>query len=280
MLYVVATPIGNLGDITLRAQQILAAVDLIIAEDTRHSRVLLQHLGINRPLRALHEHNERDQLPMLLTQLQQGTTMALISDAGTPLLSDPGFLLVRAARQAGVAVVPVPGASALLAALMVAGLPTDRFLFAGFPPAKGGARRHFFERLREESATLVLYESPHRILATLTDLADQLGADRTAVLARELTKRFETLLDGTLLTLQQQLTADSDQQRGEMVLLIAGAATPDTSQLTLEQQRIATLLAAELPMKRAATLGAEISGAKRNAIYQFLLQQQVARVGS
>jgi len=219
-LLVIATPIGNLGDLSPRAAAALAAADLVACEDTRHTGLLLHHLGLRKPLLSLHEHNERQRLPRLLAALDEGRTIALVSDAGTPLLSDPGFLLVREAAAAGVRIEPVPGASALLAALVVSGLPPLPFTFAGFPPPKSGKRREYFRRFAAHPHTLVFYESPHRLLASLSDAHAELG-DRPAVLARELTKLHEEILRGPLSALRATF-AERPALKGEFVLVIAG----------------------------------------------------------
>ncbi len=270
-LYVVATPIGNLGDMTPRAVETLKSVGHIAAEDTRHSGALLRHFGISTPMIALHDHNERQRTEMLLQRLATGEDIALISDAGTPLISDPGYHLVRHTRAAGVKVVPIPGASALIAALSVSGLATDRFCFEGFLPAKSAARRARLEQLSRETRTLAFYEAPHRIEETLEDAVAVLGNEREAVLARELTKTWETLLAMPLGELLEKVKSDSDQRRGEIVLLIAGAETSDEAEE--EAHRIASLLAEELPVKQAAALAAKITGARKNALYDFLLKQ-------
>ncbi|HHJ14634.1 MAG TPA: 16S rRNA (cytidine(1402)-2'-O)-methyltransferase, partial [Gammaproteobacteria bacterium] len=226
-LYVVATPIGNLGDMSTRAIEVLRQVVLIAAEDTRHSAGLLAHFGIDTPMQALHEHNEREQAPRLVQRMvEEGLELALISDAGTPLVSDPGYRLVRLARAAGVSVVPVPGPSALIAALSASGLPTDRFVFEGFLPPKAAARRARLEKLLTEPRTLIFYESSHRILDSLRDMAAVLGASRHAVLARELTKQFETILDDSLEALAGRVETDADQRRGELVVLVEGWCPP------------------------------------------------------
>jgi len=274
MLYVVATPIGNLGDMTPRAVEVLQRVARIAAEDTRHSAGLLRHFGIHTPLFALHEHNEREASAEVVRRLQQGEDIALISDAGTPLISDPGFPLTRLAHEAGIRVVPVPGASALIAALSAAGLPTDRFAFEGFLPPKGSARRHALEALAGERRTLAFYEAPHRLLETLEDMAAVFGPERLAVLARELTKTFETLRRAPLGELVAFVRSDSDQQRGEAVLLVHGAPPPAADALADEPRRIAELLAAELPVKQAAGLAAKITGAKKNQIYDYLVKER------
>ncbi len=268
----VATPIGNLGDMTPRAVEVLKTAGHIAAEDTRHSAGLLRHFGIATPMIALHEHNERQRAQMLLERLLGGEDLALISDAGTPLISDPGYHLVRQTRAAGVKVVPIPGASALIAALSVSGLPTDRFCFEGFLPAKSGARTVRLEQLRREARTLAFYEAPHRIEETLADAVAVFGAAREAVLARELTKTWETLLAMSLGELLTRVKADPDQQRGEIVLLIAGAELAD--EIEAEAHRIALLLAEELPLKQAAALAAKLSGARKNALYDYLLKRK------
>ena len=267
-LWIVATPIGNLDDISVRAREVLCAVDLIAAEDTRHSAALLRHIGSTVRTFALHEHNERAASDQLVERMREGAQIALISDAGTPLISDPGFRLVRAAREAGVVVSPVPGACAVIAALSVAGLPSDRFVFEGFLPAKSAARRAHLETVRAETRTLIFYESSHRIDETLNDALAVFGGERRAALARELTKLFETVLDGTLAELAARVAADADQRRGEFVLLVAGAAEDvDTARL-LEGQRVFDLLRRELPPSRAAKVAAEITGAPRKALYE------------
>jgi 16S rRNA (cytidine1402-2'-O)-methyltransferase len=266
-LFIVATPIGNLDDLTPRARATLAEVDLIAAEDTRHSAALLRHYNIPTRTIALHEHNEREASADLVRQMLEGKRIALISDAGTPLVSDPGFRLVRAAREAGVAVSPLPGPCAAIAGLSVAGLPSDRFVFEGFLSSKSAARRAQLEALLAETRTLIFYESSHRILEALEDFAAVFGQARQVVLARELTKRFETVLDGTAAELVEILKADSDQQRGEFVLLLAGAEASDVAAKLAEGQRVYKILIRELPPSRAAKLAAEITGAPRKALY-------------
>lgn len=274
-LYVVATPIGNLDDISARALRILREVALIAAEDTRHSIRLLQHFGIATPLAACHEHNEREQGGRFLTRLLAGEDVALISDAGTPLISDPGFHLVRAARAAGVRVVPVPGACALIAALSAAGLPSDRFSFEGFLPAKTVGRQARLQQVAEDSRTLIFYEAPHRILECLADMREVFGAERQAVLGRELTKTFETLKGLPLGELHDWVAADSNQQRGECVLLVAGWQAPEGDEaVSGEALRVLDLLLGEMPLKRAAALAAEITGVRKNLLYQAALERQ------
>jgi 16S rRNA (cytidine1402-2'-O)-methyltransferase len=274
-LYVVATPIGNLDDIGARALRVLREVALIAAEDTRHSQRLLQHFGIQTPLAACHEHNERDESGRFLARLQAGEDVALISDAGTPLVSDPGFHLVRQARAAGIRVVPVPGPCALIAALSAAGLPSDRFIFEGFLPARAAGRRARLELLKEESRTLIFYEAPHRILECLEDMQAVFGGGRQAVLARELTKTFETLKGAPLAELCAWVAADSNQQRGECVVLVAGWQAPEGEEaLSAEALRVLDLLLAELPLKRATALAAEITGVRKNLLYQVALERK------
>ncbi|HGY9635568.1 MULTISPECIES: 16S rRNA (cytidine(1402)-2'-O)-methyltransferase [Pseudomonas] len=276
-LYVVATPIGNLDDMSARALKVLADVALIAAEDTRHSIRLLQHFGIDTPLAACHEHNERDEGGRFLSKLLAGENVALVSDAGTPLISDPGYHLVRQARAAGVSVVPVPGACALIAALSAAGLPSDRFIFEGFLPAKQAGRRARLEQVREEPRTLIFYEAPHRILECLEDMEAVFGGDRPALLARELTKTFETLKGLPLAELRAFVAGDSNQQRGECVVLVGGWFAPEGEQaISAEAQRVLDLLLAELPLKRAAALAAEITGVRKNLLYQLALEKQKA----
>lgn len=266
----VATPIGNLGDMTPRAVEVLQQVDRIAAEDTRHSAGLMRHFAISTPMLSLHEHNERQKVAALLQRLTAGENIALISDAGTPLISDPGYVLVREAQRAGIRVVPIPGASALIAALSTSGLPTDRFSFEGFLPAKGGPRRKLLETLRQEQRTLAFYESPHRILDSLADMTAVFGEARQAVVARELTKTFETIRHDSLGSLLEWVRGDANQQKGEFVVLVHGAEEAGEG-IDPEACRIAGLLAEELPLKQAAALAAKISGEKKNALYKYLL---------
>ena len=266
-LWVVATPIGNLDDLSPRARRTLAEAELIAAEDTRHSAALLQHAGIATRCIALHEHNEREISIGLVERLRAGAQIALISDAGTPLISDPGFRLVRAAREAGITVSPVPGACAAIAALSAAGLPSDRFVFEGFLPVKSAARRAHLQPLRNETRTLIFYESSHRIVDALDDLVAAFGGERRAVVARELTKLFETVLDGTLADLAARVLADPNQQRGEFVVLVGGAVEDAAAARLGEGRRVFELLRKELPPGRAAKLAAEISGASRKQLY-------------
>lgn len=274
-LFVVATPIGNLDDLSARALKVLGDVSLIAAEDTRHSARLMQHFGIGTPLAACHEHNERDEGNRFIERLLAGDDVALISDAGTPLISDPGYHLVRQARAAGVRVVPVPGACALIAALSAAGLPSDRFVFEGFLPAKTVGRRARLELVREEPRTLIFYEAPHRILECLQDMREVFGGERQALLARELTKTFETLQGMPLDQLCEWVAADANQQRGECVVLVAGWQAPeDEAAVSVEALRVLDLLLAEMPLKRAAALAAQITGVRKNLLYQTALERQ------
>lgn len=265
-LWVVATPIGNLDDLSPRAREVLASVDLIAAEDTRHSAQLLRHFGITTKCVSLHEHNEREASGELVKRMQDGASIALISDAGTPLISDPGFRLVRAAREAGIEVSTAPGACAAIVALSIAGLPSDRFVFEGFLPTKSTARRTHLESLRAESRTLIFYESSHRIVETLRDAA-QVLSERQAVVARELTKLYETVLVGSLAELLTRVENDADQQRGEFVLIVAGSNDDSEATRLIEGRRVYDILRRELPPGRAAKVAAEITGAPRNALY-------------
>nr|WP_178115932.1 16S rRNA (cytidine(1402)-2'-O)-methyltransferase [Pseudomonas sp. MS19] len=274
-MFVVATPIGNLEDISARAIRVLNEVSLIAAEDTRHSARLMQHFGIATPLAACHEHNERDQGGRFISRLQAGEDVALISDAGTPLISDPGYHLVRQARAAGFAVVPVPGACALIAALSAAGLPSDRFIFEGFLPAKAVGRRARLEQVKEEPRTLIFYEAPHRILECLEDMRLVFGDERPALLAREITKTFETLQGMPLVDLHSWVASDSNQQRGECVVVVAGWQAPESdAAVSSEALRVLDLLLKDMPLKRAAALAAEITGVRKNLLYQVALERQ------
>ncbi|MGL6289125.1 MAG: 16S rRNA (cytidine(1402)-2'-O)-methyltransferase, partial [Silanimonas sp.] len=252
-LYVVATPIGNLGDLTPRAREVLAGVTAIGAEDTRNTSVLLGQFGIQTPLVAVHDHNEGEVAAKLVARLRAGDSLALVSDAGTPLVSDPGYRLVRAVRDAGLPVVAVPGACAAIAALSVAGIPSDRFCFEGFLPAKSGARRERLGELLSETRTLVFYESAHRIEEALADLVDAFGPEREATLGRELTKRFETLLGPTLGDIARAVAADANQRKGEFVLVVRGSVDREAAQLA-EGKRLYAKLAAHLKPSLAATL--------------------------
>lgn len=272
-LFIVATPIGNLADISQRALQVLAQVAVVAVEDTRHSARLLQAYGIGTPMLALHEFNERQRVEGLLDRIAAGEDIALISDAGTPLVSDPGFQLVRGARQRDLKVVPVPGACAVIAALSVAGLASDRFCFEGFLPARAQARQTALEQLQREPRTMVFYEAPHRILECLEDMVRQFGADRAATLARELTKTHETVRQATLGELLAFVQADPNQQKGEIVLLVAGYQSPG-AELDAAVLRTLAILMEELPLKQAAALTARISGLPKGQLYDAGLQLQ------
>nr|VFK14443.1 MAG: 16S rRNA (cytidine1402-2'-O)-methyltransferase [Candidatus Kentron sp. LFY] len=274
-LYVVATPIGNLHDITLRALQVLAKADLILVEDTRVSARLLRRYGITTPVRAFHEHNERNTTPEIIARIEGGADIALISDAGTPLLSDPGFHLTRLLRDQGGKIVPIPGPSALICALSVAGLPTDRFTFEGFLPPKQEARRRRLRVLAEDTCTSIFYEAPHRIRATIEDMLEIFGEKRHGVIARELTKAFETIRRGPLAALASWLREDQNNQRGEFVLMIEGKPKADPARdpeaTTAEDLRILRLLREELPLKKAVPLAARLTGRKKNHLYRIAL---------
>jgi 16S rRNA (cytidine1402-2'-O)-methyltransferase len=277
-LDVIATPIGNIGDLSPRARESLAAADLVLAEDTRRTATLLAACGISRPLLSLHEHNEAERTAALLSRLQRGQVLALVSDAGTPLLSDPGFVLVRAVAAAGLEVRSIAGPSAVTAALAVAGLPTDRFVFEGFLPARPLERRSALARLAQEPRTLVLFEAPHRIAATLAQLALAFGPERCAVLARELTKVHESVYRGTLAELAQRVTQDADMARGEITLVIAGSAAPSAGDAAL-LARALPLLLKSLPPARAAAIAAQLSGVPRPIAYEQA-QRLAGRTGS
>lgn len=275
ILYVVATPIGNLQDISARALEILRSVALIAAEDTRHSARLLREYGIATPLTACHDHNERERSHSLVQRLLAGDDLALISDAGTPLISDPGFQLVRQAREAGVRVCPVPGPCALIAALSAAGLPSDRFAFEGFLPARSSARRQRIEALAGETRTWIFYEAPHRLLECLADLCEVLGGERQVVLAREISKTFETIRGLPLAELHDWVRDDQNQQRGECVLLVEGAQEQlDDQVLDAPTLHVLKVLLDELPVKQASALAARITGVKKNRLYQQALVMQ------
>ena len=271
-LYIVATPIGNMGDITERAQQTLKDVDVIAVEDTRRSGQLLHHFEISTSMIAVHEHNERQICDSLLDRIEKGENIALISDAGTPLLSDPGYFLVNQARERELSVIPIPGVSAVITALSVAGLPTDRFVFEGFLPAKSAARKQKLEKLKEDIRTVIFYEAPHRILEMLKDCQDVFGTERKVVLARELTKTFETVHGDRLENLIPWVEADENQKKGEFVVLVHGAAAREETGIDAESERILLILLKDLPVKQAAALAANITGLKKNALYQFALE--------
>ncbi|MES2502960.1 MAG: 16S rRNA (cytidine(1402)-2'-O)-methyltransferase [Pseudomonadota bacterium] len=270
-LYVVATPIGNLGDITLRALEILKGVDVIAAEDTRHTSGLLSHFGISKKLIAVHEHNEHQSAEKLLAQLNAGENIALVTDAGTPGISDPGAVVVDFVRKAGIKVVPIPGVSAVIAALSASGIAQNGFLFHGFLPASGAARRKALEALKAQTVTLVFYEAPHRIVESVNDMANVLGAERRITFAREITKTFETIYSCDLADAKAWLEADTNQQRGEFVLLVEAAAIKAAEEFSEETVRILKLLMVDLPLKQAVKLAADITNEKKNDLYEFAL---------
>ena len=270
ILYIVATPIGNLQDITQRALDTFAQVDLIAAEDTRHSGLLLSHYGIKKPFFALHDHNEQEKAHILVEKLKQGSHIALISDAGTPLISDPGFHLVRQCREANIRVVPLPGACAAITALCASGIASDRFCFEGFLPAKSKARKDKLENIAEEDRTLIFYESTHRILDTVEDMQSVLGEERYIVLAREITKTWETITGNTIKNLREWLLEDPNRTKGEMVLIVEGKPKSDNNdEISPQAVKALELIAEELPLKKAAAIVAELYGYKKNALYQF-----------
>jgi 16S rRNA (cytidine1402-2'-O)-methyltransferase len=268
VLYVVATPIGHLDDLSGRAREVLAAVELIVAEDTRRSRILLRHYALRTPLLSLHEHNEAARVPILVDRLRRGAAIALVSDAGTPLICDPGHRLVSAAHAAGIRVIPVPGPSAVIAALSVAGLPVDRFAFEGYLPARAPARRARLKQLKHEPRTLVVFEAPHRILEAIADACDILGAERPAALLRELTKVHETVRSATLIELYEYLRADPQHCLGEFVLVFApGPASTDDADL----RRMLEALLKQLPLRQAVAAAAAATGRPRNEVYALAL---------
>ncbi|WP_067704036.1 MULTISPECIES: 16S rRNA (cytidine(1402)-2'-O)-methyltransferase [unclassified Erwinia] len=272
-LYIVPTPIGNLGDITQRALMVLAGVDLIAAEDTRHTGLLLQHFAINARLFALHDHNEQHKAESLLAKLREGQSIALVSDAGTPLINDPGYHLVRLCREAGIRVVPLPGACAAITALSAAGLPSDRFCYEGFLPAKSKGRCDTLRALEQEPRTLIFYESTHRLLESLQDMVTVWGMDRYVVLAREITKTWESIHGAPVGELLAWVREDENRRKGEMVLIVEGFHAEEDA-LPPEALRTLGLLQKELPLKKAAQLTAEIHGVKKNALYKYALDQQ------
>lgn len=273
-LYVVPTPIGNLGDITHRALEVLKSVDLIAAENTRHTGLLLQHFAINARLFALHDHNEQQKADHLLAKLQEGQSIALVSDAGTPLINDPGYRLVRRCREAGIRVVPLPGACAAITALSAAGLASDRFCYEGFLPAKTKGRKDTLQALIEEPRTLIFYESTHRLLESLQDMVTVLGPQRYVVLARELTKTWESIHGAPVGELLAWVQEEETRRRGEMVLIVEGHKVQTDDALPAAALRTLTLLQKELPLKKAAALAAEIHGVKKNALYKYALELQ------
>ncbi len=271
-LYVVATPIGNLQDISLRALEVLKSVDSIAAEDTRHTSHLLSHFAIQKKLIAVHEHNEQKSAQLLLERIQAGESIALVSDAGTPGISDPGAIVVDLLRKAGVNVVPIPGASAVITALSAAGITENGFLFYGFLPASGSQRRKTLELLKGYTTTLVFYEAPHRILECIEDLTSVLGGERRLTIARELTKTYETFHRCALQEAKMWLESDLNQQRGEFVLLVEAAEPVATAAISDDDERVLRLLLADLPLKQAVKLATEITGVKKNILYEFALK--------
>jgi 16S rRNA (cytidine1402-2'-O)-methyltransferase len=274
ILYVIATPIGNLQDMTLRAVETLKKVDRIVAEDTRHSAPLLKHFSITKPSMSMHEFNERERHKVLMQYLQEGESIALISDAGTPLISDPGFHLVREAKANGITVVPVPGPCAVIAALSVSGLPTDKFTFEGFLNAKPEARRNQLTTLLHETRTMIFYEAPHRILSTLQTMAQVFGHDRKAAVARELTKIHESVIADTLSGLIKHFDLHPGQVRGEFVLLIEGVEEAESESREVIPENVLDILLEELPVKQAASLASKITGERKNVLYEMALAKK------
>ena len=269
-LFVVATPIGNLADISDRARDVLKQVDCILCEDTRHSKRLLNHYGINNRLRSCHEHNELEQIHWIESELRKGQSLALISDAGTPLISDPGFAVVRSLRMSGLTVQVVPGPSSIIAALSVAGLPTDRFIYEGFLPSRSAARTEFLKQYQNEKRTIVLLESSHRIVSTIRSVIETLGGDRQIVIARELTKKFETVISGLADEVLETLLTDDNQTRGEFVLMLAGQTeVSESEEVSVNLESLLKVLVEELPVKQAATLAAKITGVRKNEAYKY-----------
>ena len=271
LLYVVATPIGNLSDMTLRAIETLKTVDVIAAEDTRHTSGLLSHFGISKKLIAVHEHNEQQSAEKLLAQLKNGENIALVTDAGTPGISDPGAIVVKIVREAGIKVVPIPGVSAVVTALSASGIVQNGFYFHGFLPASGAARRKQLEALKAQTVTLVLYEAPHRIIESVEDIAKVLGENRKITFCRELTKTFETIYTCPASRASAWLQADHNQQRGEFVLLIEAAPVVEVEEISESAQRVLKCLLAELPLKQAVALATEITNLKKNDLYELAL---------
>ncbi len=269
-LYVVATPIGNLEDISYRAVRILSEVDLIAAEDTRHSRLLLSHYDISTPMQALHEHNEDALTGKLLERIANGGSVALISDAGTPLISDPGFRLVRAAREAGLPVFAVPGPSAVTAAISVAGLSTDRFVFEGFLPSKQTARLKKLRSLCDQQRTLLFFESSHRIEASIADMIEAFGPDRLSAVCRELTKKFETVIRGPLSDIQKVIAGDSNQSRGEFVIVVAAADKANEDDALANARKMFSALLEYLPASQAARVASKLNEVSRREVYQLV----------
>lgn len=276
-LYVVATPIGNFGDMSQRAVDVLQQVSLIAAEDTRHSQRLLQFFSIDTPVMAYHDHSDERALQRISSCLEAGGSVALVSDAGTPLISDPGYRLVRYVQDKGFTVCPIPGSCAAIAALSVSGMPTDRFLFEGFLPARDGARVNRLEALAAQTVTLIFYEAPHRVEASLQSMIRVFGAEREAVLAREITKLYETIRRGTLLEIAQFVSDDSNQQKGEIVLIVAGRSRGER-ELDADVAALLLRLSQELPAKQAAAIVADYTGLRKKQLYEHLLAQKEARL--
>lgn len=274
-LYVVATPIGNLADFTFRAVEILKQVDLIAAEDTRHVKMLLQHYAINNKLVSLHQHNEEKAAPDLIEKIKQGLNIAIVSDAGTPLISDPGMPLVKLAKQQGIEVSPIPGACALITALSVSGLAVTRFTFEGFLPRTSSARKAFFSKKKNDTATWVFYESSHRILASLEDLLETLSGDRRIVIARELTKIYETVVNDSLDKVLELVRNNSNMQKGEFVVLVEGAVVEkNVSEITEEQKRVLLVLLKQCSIKTSVAMAVEITGGRKKVLYQAALEMK------
>lgn len=272
-LYIVATPIGNLGDISRRALEVLEGADLVAAEDTRHTQRLLQHFGLAPRVMAYHDHSDDRAIRRIAEVLEGGGRVALVSDAGTPLISDPGYRLVRDLQDAGHRVIPIPGPCAAIAALSVCGLPTDRFHFEGFLPARAGQRARRLAELANLDSTLVFYEAPHRVAETLADMVEVLGPAREAALAREVTKTFETVRRATLAALAALVTEDDNQRRGEIVLVVSGRA-PESAELDVATRDLLRRLGQELPARTAAAIVAEHTGLRKNLLYQALLAER------
>lgn len=273
-LYVVATPIGNLQDITLRAIDILKQVDLIAAEDTRHAKSLLKHYSVDKPTISMHNFNETERVKGLLEKLQKGKDIALISDAGTPLISDPGYVLVKAAREHHIPVVPIPGACAAIASLCVSGLPTNAFIFLGFLSAKKGERVHQLTDLKYEQKTMIFYEAPHRLLETLQAMNEIFGSSRKVVITRELTKIHESIYSGSFEEMTQHFIVDSASLRGEMVMIVSGNNEINSERKEINTEQVLDVLCAELPIKQAASLVSKITGVRKNILYQKVLQKK------
>lgn len=275
VLYVVATPIGNLDDLSPRAQRILAEVAVVAAEDTRHSQKLLQHFGIRTPLLSLHDHNEAARIDVLRRRLQAGQSVALVSDAGTPLISDPGYRLVSVLSDEGLRCVAIPGPCAVVAALSIAGLPTDRFFFEGFLPARSAARCKQLQSLQRHSSTLVFYEAPHRLLDTLEDMASVFGAQRPAAVVREISKQYENVQRGSMESLLTYYRAHGDECRGEIVMLVQGNSdTGDGEQLQLPVAELLRMLTEAMPPSQAAQLAAQLTGLRRGDLYQRIMSER------